>query len=156
MDGGGAGLAYERIMHKVFKHYEVRATFYESGGVVDFHLPDYRALLQVKTNQGGKSSADYQFGKTVAKVRGEAVMEAEQKISEQFIDTPSVENLYLSSFNFGDNTLDIYHLAQHLNNRFKIINNFTRVQPRGFNPDAPVGNELKFKVTTLERVYRCP
>lgn len=158
MDGGNAGMTYERIFYAVSKKMKIRCTFFESDNVVDFFFSDYGAFLQIKTNQGGSNSCVYQFGKTKAKVRGEAVEEAGQKIRNIFDREgyESAENFYLMSYNFRADTLDVYHLAEVKNDRVVIIDDFIHQSPRGFNPDSPVGTELKFSMSVLRQLYRFP
>ena len=159
LSGGAYGETYEKVFVQICFERNLRIEVSPFGAVTDVYFHDYRAMLQIKTNQGGKKCFVYNGGKTKNKggTRGEAVALYVERVEEQFNDVyEAAENFYLLSYNAKANTLDVYWLATTEGKKVAFIDDFIHQQAKGYDADARVGMQLEFSMCVLRKIYGNP
>lgn len=160
LSGGAYGETYEKVFVQACREKKIRVVVSPHGAVTDVYFEDYRAMLQIKTNQGGKNACIYCAGKTLQKggSRGDAVKLYASRVREQFNDVyQAAENFYLMSYNVAGGIFDVYHLAQvTAGNKIVFVDDFIHKQTRGYNPKARVGMQLEFSTSVLHKIYGEP
>lgn len=160
LSGGAYGETYEKVFVQACREKKIRVVVSPHGAVTDVYFEDYRAMLQIKTNQGGGKAISYNGGKTLQKggSRGDAVKLYASRVREQFNDVyQAAENFYLMSYNAMGKIFDVYHLAEvSKSNKIVFIDDFIHQAPKGYNPKSRVGHELLFSVNVLHKIYGEP
>jgi len=159
LSGGAYGETYEKVFVQVCYEKKLRVLVSPKAAVTDVYFEDYFALLQIKTNQGGDKANQYCAGKTKKKgcTRKEAVLLYVERVEEQFnVIHDAAKNFYLLSYNARANIFDIYHLAKSVGRKVVFINGFIYKQPKGYNPEARVGQQLEYSTTVLHKLFGEP